>query len=247
MRPAGPRRRPGRRRRAARPAHRGRGGGAGRRRGASRPTRSAPRSCCGPPASGRTALGPLPHRAPADLRRGRGARRRRPAAGGRRPARSTRSAPSSPSRSTRSGTRTPRSCCTARSAPAPLPPGSPHRDNPAGYVGMGWGIRKWPRPEDRLTFEDDEPDENGLPGHPDRLRADRRARRPSSSGPAVTRRAPPRRWVSSSTACRWSCRPAARCTTWAPSGWGRSTTARASATRTRGCGACPGSCWPATG
>ncbi len=29
---------------------------------------------------------------------------------------------------------------------------------------MGWGIRKWPRPEDRLTFHDDEPDENGLPG-----------------------------------------------------------------------------------
>ena len=29
---------------------------------------------------------------------------------------------------------------------------------------MGWGIRKRPRPEDRLTFEDDSPDENGLPG-----------------------------------------------------------------------------------
>ena len=47
---------------------------------------------------------------------------------------------------------------------APLPEDSPHRDNPAGYVGMGWGIRKWPRPEDRLIFEDDQPDENGLPG-----------------------------------------------------------------------------------
>jgi choline dehydrogenase-like flavoprotein len=47
---------------------------------------------------------------------------------------------------------------------APLSEDSPHRDNPAGYVGMGWGIRKWPRPEDRLTFSEDEPDENGLPG-----------------------------------------------------------------------------------
>jgi choline dehydrogenase-like flavoprotein len=49
-------------------------------------------------------------------------------------------------------------------SPAPLPEGSPHYNNPSGYVGMGWGIRKWPRPEDRLTFHDDEPDENGLPG-----------------------------------------------------------------------------------
>ncbi len=49
-------------------------------------------------------------------------------------------------------------------SPVPLPDGSPYRDNPAGYVGMGWGVRKWPRPEDRLLFEDDQPDENGLPG-----------------------------------------------------------------------------------
>ncbi|MGY1701584.1 GMC oxidoreductase [Geodermatophilus sp. SYSU D00766] len=49
-------------------------------------------------------------------------------------------------------------------SPAPLPEGSRFRDNPAGYVGMGWGIRKWPRAQDRLTFEDDRPDENGLPG-----------------------------------------------------------------------------------
>ncbi|MPQ99721.1 FAD-binding protein [Modestobacter sp. I12A-02628] len=48
--------------------------------------------------------------------------------------------------------------------PVPLPDDSPYRDNPAGYVGMGWGVRKWPRPEDRLTFEDEHPDENGLPG-----------------------------------------------------------------------------------
>jgi choline dehydrogenase-like flavoprotein len=47
--------------------------------------------------------------------------------------------------------------------PAPLPEDSPYRDNKAGYVGMGWGVRKWPRPEDRLIFDDAQPDENGLP------------------------------------------------------------------------------------
>ncbi|GAB7004812.1 GMC family oxidoreductase [Nocardioides sp. AN3] len=48
--------------------------------------------------------------------------------------------------------------------PIPLPPDSPYADNAAGYVGMGWGVRKWPRAEDRLLFDDAEPDENGLPG-----------------------------------------------------------------------------------
>ena len=47
--------------------------------------------------------------------------------------------------------------------PAPLPEFSPYRDNPAGYVGMGWGVRKWPRPEDRLVFDDDQLDASGLP------------------------------------------------------------------------------------
>ena len=49
-------------------------------------------------------------------------------------------------------------------SPVPVPPDSPLRDNPAGYIGMGWGVRKWPRAEDRLLFEDDHPDEHGLPG-----------------------------------------------------------------------------------
>jgi choline dehydrogenase-like flavoprotein len=49
------------------------------------------------------------------------------------------------------------------SCPLPLPEDSPFRDNPAGYVGMGWGVRKWPRPEDRLFFDDAAPDANGLP------------------------------------------------------------------------------------
>jgi choline dehydrogenase-like flavoprotein len=48
--------------------------------------------------------------------------------------------------------------------PIPLPPDSPFASNPAGYVGMGWGVRKWPRAEDRLLFDDTEPDQNGLPG-----------------------------------------------------------------------------------
>jgi choline dehydrogenase-like flavoprotein len=49
-------------------------------------------------------------------------------------------------------------------SPVPLPADSPLKDNPAGYIGMGWGVRKWPRPEDRLLFDDATPDENGLPG-----------------------------------------------------------------------------------
>jgi choline dehydrogenase-like flavoprotein len=47
--------------------------------------------------------------------------------------------------------------------PVPLPEDSPYRDNPSGYVGMGWGVRKWPRAEDRLVFDEMQPDENGLP------------------------------------------------------------------------------------
>ncbi len=49
-------------------------------------------------------------------------------------------------------------------SPVVLPEDSPLKDNPAGYIGMGWGVRKWPRPEDRLLFEDDHPDEDGFPG-----------------------------------------------------------------------------------
>jgi choline dehydrogenase-like flavoprotein len=48
--------------------------------------------------------------------------------------------------------------------PVPLPDGSPYRDNPAGYAMVGYGVRKFPRPEDRVTFDEDTPDENGLPG-----------------------------------------------------------------------------------
>jgi len=48
--------------------------------------------------------------------------------------------------------------------PVPLPEGSPYRDNPAGYAMVGYGVRKFPRPEDGLTFDETTPDENGLPG-----------------------------------------------------------------------------------
>jgi choline dehydrogenase-like flavoprotein len=48
--------------------------------------------------------------------------------------------------------------------PVPLPEDSPYRDNAAGYVGMGWAVRKWPRAEDRLVFDADEDDGHGLPG-----------------------------------------------------------------------------------
>jgi choline dehydrogenase-like flavoprotein len=48
--------------------------------------------------------------------------------------------------------------------PVPLPDGHPQAGNPAGYVGMGWGVRKWPRAEDLLEFDDADPDVNGMPG-----------------------------------------------------------------------------------
>ena len=47
--------------------------------------------------------------------------------------------------------------------PVPLPQDSPYRDNPAGYVGMGWAVRKWPRADDRLVFDASDPDEDGMP------------------------------------------------------------------------------------
>jgi choline dehydrogenase-like flavoprotein len=47
--------------------------------------------------------------------------------------------------------------------PVPLPPGHPQAGNAAGYIGMGWGVRKWPRPDDRVTFDDHAPDATGLP------------------------------------------------------------------------------------
>ena len=48
--------------------------------------------------------------------------------------------------------------------PVPLPDESPYRDNPAGYAMVGYGLRKFPRPQDGLTFDESTPDANGLPG-----------------------------------------------------------------------------------
>jgi choline dehydrogenase-like flavoprotein len=48
--------------------------------------------------------------------------------------------------------------------PVALPDNSPYRDNPAGYAMVGYGLRKFPRPEDQVTFDEATPDENGLPG-----------------------------------------------------------------------------------
>jgi choline dehydrogenase-like flavoprotein len=47
--------------------------------------------------------------------------------------------------------------------PMPLPDDSPFKNNPAGYVMAGWGGRKYPRPEDRVWFDDNELDYRGLP------------------------------------------------------------------------------------
>ena len=240
-----PRRRPRRRRRPARPAHRCRGGGPGRRRGRSPPTRSAPRSCCGPPASGRRrSAGTSPSTrccsawspCGADVLPPRDGRRRagRPDPGHRRHPVRRGAAPLLRPDDVQPGL----AGAAARGQPVPRQPGRLRRhglgDPQVAAAGGPADLRGRRARRERPAR------------HPDRLRAHRRARRRTSSGPASTRPAPPPRSASSSTACRRSCRPAARCTTWAPSAWGRPTTAPASATRTRGCGACPASCWPAT-
>ena len=57
---------------------------------------------------------------------------------------------------------------------------------------MGWGVRKWPRAEDRLLFEDDVPDANGLPGIRIAYEVTEREEA-SSSRPAPSRLAPRQR------------------------------------------------------
>ena len=47
--------------------------------------------------------------------------------------------------------------------PFPLPEGSPFKDNEWGYAMAGWGLRKEPRFEDAVTFNDDELDYRGFP------------------------------------------------------------------------------------
>lgn len=51
----------------------------------------------------------------------------------------------------------------AETPPFPLDPQHPAAGNRWGYVNMGYGMRKHPRFEDAVTFDDDEPDYRGLP------------------------------------------------------------------------------------
>ncbi|PPF89614.1 choline dehydrogenase [Subtercola sp. Z020] len=51
----------------------------------------------------------------------------------------------------------------SETTPFPMPPGAPYSDNRWGYVNMGYGMRKQPRFEDGVTFDDSEPDYRGFP------------------------------------------------------------------------------------
>ncbi len=51
----------------------------------------------------------------------------------------------------------------AERPPFQLEPGAPHADNRWGYVNMGYGMRKQPRVEDGVRFDDAEPDYLGFP------------------------------------------------------------------------------------
>ncbi len=44
-----------------------------------------------------------------------------------------------------------------------MEPGAAYADNRWGYVNMGYGMRKFPRFEDAVTFDDDELDYRGFP------------------------------------------------------------------------------------
>ena len=124
----------------------------------------------------------------------------------------------------------------AENPPFPLDPAHPQAGNRWGYVNMGFGVRKFPRVEDGVTFSDDELDYRGLPNMTieyalteredaeiaagDRAPAPRRAARSARSSPS-----------------RGCCRTVRACTTWARCAPAPTTTARRSPTRTRGCGA----------
>jgi choline dehydrogenase-like flavoprotein len=51
----------------------------------------------------------------------------------------------------------------SESTPFPMEPGTPYSENRWGYVNMGYGMRKHPRYEDAVTFDDNEPDYRGFP------------------------------------------------------------------------------------
>ena len=51
----------------------------------------------------------------------------------------------------------------AENPPFPLDPAHPHAGNRWGYVNMGYGVRKFPRAEDGVRFDDGELDYRGFP------------------------------------------------------------------------------------
>lgn len=51
----------------------------------------------------------------------------------------------------------------AENPPFPLDPAHPHAGNRWGYVNMGYGVRKFPRPDDGVRFDDDDLDYRGFP------------------------------------------------------------------------------------
>jgi pyranose oxidase len=51
----------------------------------------------------------------------------------------------------------------SETTPFPMEPGAPYSANRWGYVNMGYGMRKFPRFEDAVTFDDDELDYRGFP------------------------------------------------------------------------------------
>jgi pyranose oxidase len=51
----------------------------------------------------------------------------------------------------------------SETTPFPMAPDAPHARNRWGYVNMGYGLRKHPRFEDAVTFDDTEPDYRGFP------------------------------------------------------------------------------------
>ncbi|WP_347109461.1 GMC oxidoreductase [Paenarthrobacter sp. S56] len=51
----------------------------------------------------------------------------------------------------------------SETTPFPMPEDAPFSKNRWGYVNMGYGLRKHPRFEDGVTFDDNEPDYRGFP------------------------------------------------------------------------------------
>ncbi|GAA1943060.1 GMC oxidoreductase [Microbacterium deminutum] len=51
----------------------------------------------------------------------------------------------------------------SETTPFRMDPGAAYAENRWGYVNMGYGMRKFPRYEDAVTFDDEDPDYRGLP------------------------------------------------------------------------------------